>query len=213
MFIEAQGVRLSLENRMEEDGVGIDATMSIVLSYFNVMNCACSLGLTERTLSQAKAHLAKKNYTPQVACLRDLPTIRAYLAKAQIRYDQCAAFWGQTIGCNENADKIAPLRVLECKASGAEAAIEVTSTCMRICGGCIPQRTGHRAFISGRPSCSRDGSHFRHALRPRCKSSLRYVFVRLGDTMCSLGMALTTSTKMERRNHPAWAVLFSHEGN
>ncbi|MCW8140944.1 MAG: acyl-CoA dehydrogenase, partial [Planctomycetota bacterium] len=67
--------------------------------------------------------------------LADLPTIRAYVARARIEADQARALWLDTIAAVEAGREDAMLRVLETKAAAGEAALEVTDLAMRVCGG------------------------------------------------------------------------------
>lgn len=133
--IKAKSLELSIEQRLGEDGSGFGSMMQVVLPHFSVLNAACSLGLMDRTIEQAKAHISKTGYSHQDTRLCDFPTLRAYLARCHIRLDQCAALWERTIDAIESQDPATMLYVLECKASAGDAAIEVTNTGMRICGG------------------------------------------------------------------------------
>ena len=66
---------------------------------------------------------------------RRLQKHRAYLARAQIRTDQARVLRDDTLAAITAGRPDTMLRVLEVKASAAEAALEVTDTAMRICGG------------------------------------------------------------------------------
>lgn len=133
--IKAKGLKLGLSHRLGDDASGFGSMMQVVLPHFCVLNAACSLGLMDRTLDQAKAHLTTTSYQHEDARLCDFPTLRAYLARAQIRLDQAAALWERTMSAIESQDPATILYVLECKASAGDAAIEITNTGMRICGG------------------------------------------------------------------------------
>jgi alkylation response protein AidB-like acyl-CoA dehydrogenase len=67
--------------------------------------------------------------------LADLPTIRAYLARARIKADSVRAFLNDAVEAVSTGREDASLRVLEIKAAAAEAALEVTDIAMRVCGG------------------------------------------------------------------------------
>jgi alkylation response protein AidB-like acyl-CoA dehydrogenase len=67
--------------------------------------------------------------------LNDLPTIRAYLARAQIRTNMTRTLRDDTLAALANNRPDAMLRVMEVKAAAAEAALEVTDIAMRVCGG------------------------------------------------------------------------------
>lgn len=131
----AKELMVPASSLLGEDGSGFASMMQVVLPHFCVLIAAGSLGLMDSSIAQATAHLSETRYAHQDSRLCDFPTLRAYLAKSQIRLDCCSALWHQTIEAIESGDEMAMLRVMECKAAAAEAAIEVTDTCMRICGG------------------------------------------------------------------------------
>ena len=67
--------------------------------------------------------------------LADLPTIRAYLARAQLRLEQARLLRDDTVAAVQAARADARTRLLQSKAAAAEAALEVTDIAMRVCGG------------------------------------------------------------------------------
>src|SRR5258708_38631500 len=64
-----------------------------------------------------------------------LPTLRAQLATMQIETDGLSARIDDLIDHLEKPRETTMLRVLETKAAAGEAAINVTSAAMRVCGG------------------------------------------------------------------------------
>lgn len=133
--IHAEGVRVPKSAMLGADGAGFDVMMGTVLPIFSLMNAACSIGVMEGALAGAAQHVSGTGYEHLGSQLRDLPTVRAYLAKARVRADQARALWLDAIDAVDNGREDAMLRVLEVKASAGDAAIEVTQTCMRVCGG------------------------------------------------------------------------------
>jgi alkylation response protein AidB-like acyl-CoA dehydrogenase len=67
--------------------------------------------------------------------LADLPTIRAYLARARIKTDMVQTLLDDTVAAIGAGRADTMLRVLEVKAAAAETALEVTDIAMRVCGG------------------------------------------------------------------------------
>jgi alkylation response protein AidB-like acyl-CoA dehydrogenase len=133
--IAAQGVWVKAGDRLGEDGKGFDVMMGVVLPWFSVLSASCSVGLMDGALSRAINHVSGTRHEHLGTSLADLPTIRAYLAKAKIQTDSVRTLVDDTIsaiGVNR-ADTM--LRVLEVKAAAAEAALTVTDTAMRVCGG------------------------------------------------------------------------------
>jgi alkylation response protein AidB-like acyl-CoA dehydrogenase len=133
--ITATGVRLPASSRLGEDGKGFDIMMGVVLPWFSVLSASCSVGLMEGALTRAIGHVTATRHQHLDTSLADLPTIRAYLARARIRTDATAALLGDTIAAIGASRPDTMLRVLEVKAAAAEAALEVTDTAMRVCGG------------------------------------------------------------------------------
>lgn len=133
--ITAQGVRIASGDRLGADGKGFDTMMGVVLPWFAVLSASCSTGLMEGALARAIGHVAQTRHLHLGSALADLPTIRAYLARARIRADMAQALVDDTIGAIGSGRADTMLRVLEVKAAAAEAALEVTDAAMRVCGG------------------------------------------------------------------------------
>lgn len=133
--ITAQDVRVSADDRLGEDGKGFDAMMGVVLPWFATLSAACSMGLMEGALSRAVGHVGKTQHQHLGTSLADLPTIRAYLARARIKTDMVQTLINDTVEAITSSRADTMLRVLETKAAAAETALEVTDIAMRVCGG------------------------------------------------------------------------------
>lgn len=133
--VTAAGVTIPAWNLLGEDGKGFDIMMGVVLPWFSVLNASCSVGTREGSLSRAIAHVGATRHQHLDTSLADLPTIRAYLAKARIKADMANALLQDTIAAIGGGRADTMLRVLEVKAACAETALEVTDTAMRVCGG------------------------------------------------------------------------------
>lgn len=133
--ITAQQAKVSPDARLGADGEGFAIMMDIVLPIFSVLNASCSVGIMESSLTRACAHVAQTRLEHLGSSLADLPTLRAYLARARIRTDTVKALLNDTLQALDANREDAMLRVLEIKAAAAEAALEVTDTAMRTCGG------------------------------------------------------------------------------
>lgn len=133
--ITAQGVRIAADARLGEDGQGFDTMMGVVLPWFATLNASCSTGLMEGVIRRAAAHVGATRHQHLGSSLADLPTIRAYLARARVRADSVQALVDTTISAVTAGSPEAMLRVLEVKVAAAEAALEVTDVAMRVCGG------------------------------------------------------------------------------
>ena len=131
----AEGVQLDKSAMLGPDGSGFDTMMGVVLPYFQLMNAASSLGIMEAATSKTVAHAAGTRFEDVGSSLADLPTIRAYIARMQIKTDMVKCLVLDTISALETGRADAQLRVLEVKAAAGETATEVTDLAMRVCGG------------------------------------------------------------------------------
>ncbi len=133
--VTAAGVVVSEADRLGADGGGFNVMMGTVLPLFNLLNAACSVGLMEGALAGAVAHVNGTRYAHLGSSLSELPTIRAYLARARVQADMAGALWRDAIAAVSGGRADAMLRVLQVKAAAGEAALDVTATTMRVCGG------------------------------------------------------------------------------
>ena len=133
--VKAEGVRLSISARLGADGAGGDIMNGDELPVFCTLIATASIGLMDGVLARATSHITGNRFAESGSALADLPTIRAYLARARIRADQARTLRDDTLAALAAGRADAMLRVLEVKASAGEAALEVSDTAMRICGG------------------------------------------------------------------------------
>lgn len=133
--VTAVGVVVPASAMLGPDGGGFDLMMGVVLPTFSVLSSACSVGIMDRAVSSAAAWCSSTKHEHLGSCLADLPTIRAYLARAALRADQARVLAQDTISALATGRADGMIRVLQTKASAGEAALEVTATAMRVCGG------------------------------------------------------------------------------
>jgi alkylation response protein AidB-like acyl-CoA dehydrogenase len=133
--VKGAGVKVTEADRLGADGGGFDIMMGVVLPIFSLLNASASLGIAESALQKAAAHAGQTKFQHLGQSLAELPTIRAYLAKARIKLDAARALRDDTLAALQANRADAMLRVLEVKAAAAETALEVTDTAMRVCGG------------------------------------------------------------------------------
>lgn len=133
--VAADGVRIPAGNLLGEDGKGGDVMLGVVLPAFAVLNASAALGLIRGALGRTIAHAGATRFEHLGEALSSLPTIRAYIARMQIKADLVGALLAETLDVLETPGETTMLRVLEVKAAAGEAAIEVTDTAMRVCGG------------------------------------------------------------------------------
>ncbi len=132
--ITAEDARIPSANRLGDDGAGFGIMMETVIPYFAVQIAAGSIGIMETTVQRTAEHTGR-TYEHSGEALRDLPTIRAYMARMRIRTDCARALLLDTLNAVESGREDTLLRLLEIKAAAAEAALDVTDTAMRVCGG------------------------------------------------------------------------------
>jgi len=122
--------------QLTDDGAGFQAMLQVVLPLFNLGSAAVSLGLCRAAVAGTATHLKTARFEHLGQSLGEsLPTLRAQLATMQIETDGLAARLEDLAGHLERPRDTTMLRVLECKAAAGDAAIAVTSTAMRVCGG------------------------------------------------------------------------------
>ena len=122
--------------QLTDDGAGFQAMLQVVLPLFNLGSAAVSLGLCRAAVAATATHLKTARFEHLGQSLGEsLPTLRAQLAAMQIETDGLAARLDDLVDHLERPRDTTMLRVLECKAAAGDAAIAVTSTAMRVCGG------------------------------------------------------------------------------
>jgi alkylation response protein AidB-like acyl-CoA dehydrogenase len=133
--VEAGSARLPASSLLGEDGKGSDVMLGVVLPIFSVLNASAALGLMRAGLTRTIAHASSVRFEHIDQPLNSLPTIRAYIARMQLRTDMVAALLTETLSNLESSSELTMLRVLEIKAAAGEGANEVLDSAMRICGG------------------------------------------------------------------------------
>jgi alkylation response protein AidB-like acyl-CoA dehydrogenase len=131
----AKSLRVPASAMLGTDGGGFDIMIGTVLPVFATLIASCSIGLMEASLEASCAHVSGNKLEHLGSTLADLPTIRAYIARARIRADMARTLRDDTLSALAAGRPDAMLRVMEVKAACAEAALEVTDTAMRVCGG------------------------------------------------------------------------------
>lgn len=127
---------IPFELQITEEGAGFEAMMNVSLPLFCLGSAAVALGLCRAAVSATTAHLKKARFEHLNQSLGEsLPTLRAQLGEMQIDTDGISARIDDLVDHLERPRDTTMLRVLETKAAAGDAAIGVTSTAMRVCGG------------------------------------------------------------------------------
>lgn len=133
--LEGQGMKVSRAAMLGADGSGFDTMINLVLPIFCTLCASGSLGIMDAVLAASIEHISGNKFEHLNTTLSDLPTIRAYVARARIRTDQVRTLRDDTLVALEKNRADAMLRVMEVKAAAAEEALQVTDTALRVCGG------------------------------------------------------------------------------
>lgn len=133
--VRAAGVHVAREAMLGSDGGGFDIMMGVVLPWFSVLNASGSVGLMEGALARSIAHVASTRFAHLDSSIADLPTIRAYIARARIQCDSAGVLLDDTVAAIAAQRPDAMLRVMQCKSHAGETALTVTDAAMRVCGG------------------------------------------------------------------------------
>ena len=124
------------EFQLTDDGAGFASMLNVTLPLFCLGSAAVAQGLCRAAVAATTSHLKTARFEHLGESLGEaLPTLRAQLATMQIETDSLTALIDDLIDHLENARETTMLRVLETKAAAGEAAINVTATAMRVCGG------------------------------------------------------------------------------
>jgi alkylation response protein AidB-like acyl-CoA dehydrogenase len=128
------------ERRLGEAGSGFALMMNATLPWFVLGSAACCLGVAGAALTIAADHVSGARFAHTGTTLAELPTVRARLAQAQLRYLEARAYLYTVAEQIAAGAPEAQLGVLALKAGAAEAAVEVTDAAMRVCGGAAYSR-------------------------------------------------------------------------
>lgn len=132
-------VRLDVEvsdgARLGNEKGGFGLMMQVVLPWFSLGNSAVSLGLARAALEAAIGHATGSRLEHLDSSLADLPTIRAYLAKAWADLAAHEALLKETATSVAAPSDGTVLAVLTTKAACNEAALRITDIAMRVAGG------------------------------------------------------------------------------
>lgn len=131
----ARNMHLTSDALLGRDGEGFDIMINTVLPVFCVLNASTSIGLMDGAIGLAIQHVTANKFEHQNSTIADLPTVRAYLARAKIQADMTRTLRNDTLSAIQENRPDAMLRVMEVKAAAAESALMVTDSCMRVCGG------------------------------------------------------------------------------
>jgi len=123
------------ERALSDEGQGFAVMLTAVLPLFQIGSAAVSIGIAEAAVRATQQHLKGARFEHLGSSLADLPNLRARLAQMRIETDRARAHLVGVLDAVEQQSDAAQLLVLGIKASAAQAAMSVTETAMRACGG------------------------------------------------------------------------------
>ena len=138
--VRFRDVAVPHERRLGEPGSGFALMMSATLPWFVLGSAACCLGVAGAALAIATEHVAGARFAHMGTTVAELPTVRARLAEAELRYLQARSYLYTVAEQIAVGAPEARLGVLALKAAAAEAAADVTDAAMRVCGGAAYSR-------------------------------------------------------------------------
>lgn len=121
--------------RLGDAGGGFDLMLQVVMPWFNLGNASVSLGLSQAAVDASVKHTSAATLEHLDLSLSALPTIRAYLAKMSIDLACTRSYIEKSAGRLAQPEEDTVLHVLSVKAAANDAALRVTDTAMRVCGG------------------------------------------------------------------------------
>ena len=121
--------------RVGPAGGGFELMLQAVMPWFNLGNAAVSVGLSQAAVDAAVRHTSAAKLEHLDQSLSALPTIRAQLAKMSIDLGCTRAYVEQSAGRLAQPADDTVLHVLSVKAAANDAALRITDTAMRVCGG------------------------------------------------------------------------------
>ncbi|HEY3999881.1 MAG TPA: acyl-CoA dehydrogenase family protein [Candidatus Xenobia bacterium] len=128
-------------DRVSPDGGGFNVMLSVVLPWFTLGSSAVANGIAKGALEAATRHLQAARFEYAGNALSSLPTVWARLAAARVSLDAARSLTWETARAIEQPTEETMLRVLQCKASSGEMALQVTDAAMRLCGGAAFAKT------------------------------------------------------------------------
>ncbi|CRK57750.1 Acyl-CoA dehydrogenase, short-chain specific [Alloactinosynnema sp. L-07] len=122
-------------HRLGAPGGGFELMLQVVMPWFNLGNAAVSVGLSRAAVDAAVRHTSAARLEHLDESLSALPTIRAQLARMSIELACTQAYLTQAASRLAQPAEDTMLHVLGVKAAANDAALRITDSAMRVCGG------------------------------------------------------------------------------
>jgi alkylation response protein AidB-like acyl-CoA dehydrogenase len=128
-------VRIPATHRIGTEAGGFAVMMQTVLPWFNIGNAAVSVGLATSATTAAISHVGNAQLEHLGSSLAELPTIRAQIARMGISLTAQKAYLNLAATSVGAPGDDTLTHVLGVKASANDAALAITESAMRVCGG------------------------------------------------------------------------------
>jgi alkylation response protein AidB-like acyl-CoA dehydrogenase len=128
-------VTVPVTSRLGEEAAGFGLMMQTVLPWFNLGNAAVSLGLAGSAYDAAVGHVGRARLEHLGESLSALPTIRAQIARMGTTLAAQRAYLRSAAASVSAPDDDTLTHVLGVKAAANDAALTITESAMRVCGG------------------------------------------------------------------------------
>jgi alkylation response protein AidB-like acyl-CoA dehydrogenase len=126
---------IPIASRLGDQAAGFGLMMQTVLPWFNLGNAAVSLGLAGAAYAATIAHAGSARLEHLGQSLSALPTIRAQIARMGTALAAQRAYLNHAAASVSAPDDETLTHVLGVKASANDAALAITESAMRVCGG------------------------------------------------------------------------------
>ncbi|ABM16650.1 Rv1679 family acyl-CoA dehydrogenase [Mycolicibacterium vanbaalenii] len=126
---------IPVASRLGAQAAGFGLLMETVLPWFNLGNAAVSLGLAGSAYVATIGHVSGARLEHRDEALSALPTIRAQIAKMGTTLAAQRAYLRSAAASVSAPDEETLNHVLGIKASANDAALTITESAMRVCGG------------------------------------------------------------------------------
>jgi len=130
-----ENVALADDRALSAPGKGLDMMLGVALPVFQIGSAAIAVGIAEAAVQATIGHLTHARFDDTHDTLAQLPTLRARVAEMRVQTDCARAHLVAVLDSLESPGPETQLLVLEVKAAATEAAVAVTDTAMRACGG------------------------------------------------------------------------------
>jgi alkylation response protein AidB-like acyl-CoA dehydrogenase len=126
---------IPVTSRLGEQAAGFGLMMETILPWFNLGNAAVSLGLAAAAYAATIAHTSSARLEHLGEPLSALPTIRAQIARMGTTLAAQHAYLRSAAASVSAPDDDTVTHVLGVKAAANDAALAITESAMRVCGG------------------------------------------------------------------------------